>query len=785
MRKINYLLVLLLLMVGVSWANADTTDSKTLALGNFEELLDGEGDENQCYYGSYWMISPTQFNVKYTGSQIIYTKEQLADMANKEIKGISFLYYNQGAFNAVPRTVNVWVKEIDDDAFAYDGDNQAYRYFEYSDGVKTVDGYQFEDDFVEYYCMNNELNIPFDKVFAYSGNKNLLVTVTFDGDDTSDSPSDIEFYYNTNADKMAMTTSSDKTTFDVYHDSEDWPNAKSSGIYISHASQLAQPLTKFTYQEGAAPVVKQATLSGVITCGDSAVANASVVLSSGDVKYEATSDAEGKYTVSVDDIDRKYAFAVTATDYEDFVGEDSLAFTSDEAKTLNVVLVKKDKPSVLTGKVTCKGTAVADAEVTLKHSDDLYYTAKTNEDGTYEINVVKSEEKYRLAVTATDYEDYAQADSVEFVPGEPMTLDIALIKKDKPSVLTGKVTCDGEAVDGAEVKLTYNSKLYYKTKTSDAGTYVLKVVKSDMKYLLTATSGECEDYVLADSVEFVPGEDKTLDIQMNKIPEPADCITLGKYTKLLKEGTSSDCYDGHGYSWAAAPTNLSHAHTGSQIVYTKEQLANIAGKAISKINFLFYNESAYEEYPRTVNVWVKEIDDDAFEYDSKLGEYKFFEYTDAKQAVADYQYDGDVLQYAYGSGELSLTFDKPLVYSGDKNLLVVLTFDGDNTCNPLDFNFYCNNDVKNKAMSYFSDYYSFADFADTEDWPYTTTDCVSKLEQPVTRIFFTDAAAGIQNINYVDHKWKADDKSYNLAGQRVVKGYKGIVVNGGKKTYVK
>ena len=147
-------------------------------------------------------------------------------MANKEIKGISFLYYNQGAFNAVPRTVNVWVKEIDDDAFAYDGDNQAYRYFEYSDGVKTVDGYQFEDDFVEYYCMNNELNIPFDKVFAYSGNKNLLVTVTFDGDDTSDSPSDIEFYYNTNADKMAMTTSSDKTTFDVYHDSEDWPNAK-------------------------------------------------------------------------------------------------------------------------------------------------------------------------------------------------------------------------------------------------------------------------------------------------------------------------------------------------------------------------------------------------------------------------------------------------------------------------------------------------------------------------------------------------------------------------------
>lgn len=784
MRKINYLLVLLLLAIGVNWANADTSADQTLPLGNFEEMLEG-GDDSQCYNGSYWMVSPTQFQVKSSGTQIIYTKEQLADMANKEIKGISFLYYNLGAFNAIPRTINVWVKEIEDNAFAYDSDKKAYSYFEYTDGEKTVNAYQFEDDFLDYYCLNNELFIPFDKVFAYDGNKNLLVTITFDGDDTADSPTDIEFYYNKDVDKMAMTTCSDNTSFDDFHDSEDWPLAKSSGISISHASQLAQPLTKFTYQEGTAPVVKPATLSGIVSCGDNVIENAIVVLSSGDVEYKDTTDAEGKYTIKVEDLNIKYALTVTATDYEDYVSTDSLSFASDEAKEKNISLTKKDKPSLLSGKVTCKGVGVADAEVKLTHDNDLVYTTTTKEDGSYELNVVKSEEKYHLTVTATDYEDYALTDSVEFVPGEPLTINVPLIKKDKPSILTGKVTCEGEAVEGAEVKLTYDSKLYYKTKTSAEGTYVLKVVKSEQKYKLTVTSGECEDYVKADSVEFVPGEDMTLNVEMNKIPEPDDCVTLGKYTKLLKEGTSSDCYDGHGYSWAAAPTNLSHKHTGSQIIYTKDQLAQIAGKAINKINFIFYNESAFEEYPRTVNVWVKEINDDDFEYDTKLSEYKFFEYTDATPAIVDYQYDGDVVEYAFGSGEMSLTFDKPINYSGDKNLLIVLTFDGDNTCNPLDFNFFCNNEVKNKAMSYFSDSYSFADFADTEDWPYITTDCVSKLEQPVTRIFFTDAVTGVKNITSSNHSQNVNGKVYNLAGQRIMNGYKGIVIKDGKKIYVK
>ena len=79
---------------------------------------------------------------------------------------------------------------------------------------------------MDYYCLNGELNLAFDKAFAYSGDKNLLVTITFDGDETAETSSDIEFYYNTDAENMAMSTNSDNVTFADYHESEDWPYAK-------------------------------------------------------------------------------------------------------------------------------------------------------------------------------------------------------------------------------------------------------------------------------------------------------------------------------------------------------------------------------------------------------------------------------------------------------------------------------------------------------------------------------------------------------------------------------
>ena len=171
MRKINYMLMLFLLCIGANHAKAD---DHTLALGNYDEIGEEDWDESQTYQGSWWMVAPTQYYVTHTGSQIIYTKDQLKDMAGKEITSISFKYYNQSAYQAYPRTINVWVKEIDDNAFSYNDTKKAYCYFEYSDATKAATDFTFDEDFVDHYYMNSDLKVNFDEPFAYSGTKNLL-----------------------------------------------------------------------------------------------------------------------------------------------------------------------------------------------------------------------------------------------------------------------------------------------------------------------------------------------------------------------------------------------------------------------------------------------------------------------------------------------------------------------------------------------------------------------------------------------------------------------------------
>ena len=780
MKKLNCILTLLLLAMGLTRAMAD---DQTLSLGNYEEVVAGDWNEDQCYQGSWWMIAPTQFYVKHTGSQFIYTKEQLAQMAGKEVKGMSFVFYNQSSFSAIPRTINVWVKEIDDDAFAYNDEKKAYAYFDFDDAEKVLTDYAFDTDFVDYYCQNGELNLAFDKAFAYSGDKNLLVTITFDGDETAETSSDIEFYYNTDAENMAMSTNSDNVTFADYHESEDWPYAKGAGYTVSHATQLAQPLTQFTYQEAAKPEVKPAELSGIVSCDGEPIMGATVTLTSGETKYEVTSDAEGKYTLNIEaeNVDKEYTLTAKAAGYEDYT-IDHYTFASGETKTQDITMRKIVYPSVMTGTVSCDGEPIMGATVTLT-SGETKYEVTSDAEGKYTLNIEAEnvDKEYTLTAKAAGYEDYT-IDHYTFASGETKTQDITMRKIEYPSVVTGTVSCDGEPQEGAVVKLTAtdDSKLVYKATTGTDGTYRIKVVKSDKTYTLEVTCGGCEDYS-EENVTFTPGEDTTKNIIMTKTPEPENSITLGKYDKMLADGTGDDVYVGHGYSWAAAPTNFSHSMTGSQIIYTKEQLAKMGGKAITQVNFIFRNECAYGTYPRTVKVWAQEIDDANFDYDDKAGLYMFYDYKDATVAVAGMEYAGELYDLI-GNGELEIAFDKPINYSGNKNLLLTFTFEGTECCNTLDFNFFYNADMPKKAMSYFSDRRSFDEYAESVDWPYVNDDCTPKLEQPITRFFYTDAVTdNIDSTNSGNRTATGSDAMYNLAGQRVSKTYKGIVVKNGKK----
>ena len=125
------------------------------------------------------------------------------------------------------------------------------------------------------------------------------------------------------------------------------------------------------------------------------------------------------------------------------------------------------------------------------------------------MSIVKSEETYTLTAKADDFEDYVIS-NYTFTPGEPKIQNITMRKIEHPSVMTGTVTCDGEPVDGAIVKLTAtdDSKLVYKATTGAEGTYVINVVKSDKTYTLKVTCGGCEDYT-EENITFTPDKDMT------------------------------------------------------------------------------------------------------------------------------------------------------------------------------------------------------------------------------------------------------------------------------------
>ncbi len=258
-----------------------------------------------------------------------------------------------------------------------------------------------------------------------------------------------------------------------------------------------------------------------------------------------------------------------------------------------------------------------------------------------------------------------------------------------------------------------------------------------------------------------------------------DSLSIGDYDGLLENGDDSQCYQGSFYD--KCPTTFYLKHTGTQIIYTKEELANLAGKDIVRLKYPFNNLGGVQAYPRTVKVSLMETDATAFEYDSKTETYKFFDYDKATNVVAAYDFDYDFSEIYGLNGEFILNFDKPFTFNGDKNLLVVITCDGEDTSeSPFDVNFFCNSDIKNRAMTYVNDNYSFDDFKETEDWPNTNLETGTKLELPVTQLVFTkDKTSGISEIKTANDVKNAT--MYNIAGQKVGQDYKGLVIKAGKK----
>ena len=185
-----------------------------------------------------------------------------------------------------------------------------------------------------------------------------------------------------------------------------------------------------------------------------------------------------------------------------------------------------------------------------------------------------------------------------------------------------------------------------------------------------------------------------------------------------------------------APTNFYVAHTGVQMLYTPDLLADMNGKEnvkIKKLDFWF-NSQTFEEIVRDVKIYLQQINATEFAVDDNDVK-QFFDFGNP---VKEMELSVDMLAY-YGE-DVCLSFDfEPFAFTPGKTLLVTMVFDAqddDNCTDGSDYAPFYTSGIRGKAMTYTNNWNSFLDYAWSLDFPNATASlgCGTNVELPVTTI---------------------------------------------------
>ena len=250
---------------------------------------------------------------------------------------------------------------------------------------------------------------------------------------------------------------------------------------------------------------------------------------------------------------------------------------------------------------------------------------------------------------------------------------------------------------------------------------------------------------------------------------------------------ASEIYNGSYFDMA--PTNFYLAHTGAQMIYTTNELADLQlleGVKINKLTFKFNNAGTWEEIYRDVKLYLQEIDDVTFAVNEE-GIKQFFTFG---EPVLETSVNYDFITSMDEDIELALELNEPFEIAAGKNLLVTVVFDAvddDNCTMGSDYAPFYTSGIRRQAMVYTNNWTSFVDYAQGEDFPNATAmlGCGTNVELPVTRIDYSyPTSTGIQEIEAA----KAGDNAYyNLMGQKF-NGENlpaGIYIHNGQKVMVK
>ena len=244
--------------------------------------------------------------------------------------------------------------------------------------------------------------------------------------------------------------------------------------------------------------------------------------------------------------------------------------------------------------------------------------------------------------------------------------------------------------------------------------------------------------------------------------QTADKIFVGDYE------SPAETYNGSYFDMA--PTNFYLAHTGAQMIFTPDLLADMNDKQDVQIVGLYFkfNDQSFEEIARDYKIYVQQIDETEFAVNEE-GVKQFFTFDNlvAEDALAI-----DLLEY-YGEDFEIGSAIQAVDYTPGKSLLVTIVFDAqddDNCTMGSDYAPFYTSGIRGKAMTYTSNTVSFLDYAQGNDFPDATATlgCGSNVELPVTLIQYTydnGEQTGFSEIN--EGKTVAGVRYYNMAGQEM------------------
>ena len=271
-------------------------------------------------------------------------------------------------------------------------------------------------------------------------------------------------------------------------------------------------------------------------------------------------------------------------------------------------------------------------------------------------------------------------------------------------------------------------------------------------------------------------------------------MTLSAQAQVL-EGTievgdfynASEVYNGS--YWDCAPTTYYVAHTGAQMLFTDNELADLQGKKdieITKLSFKLQNAGAYEDIFRNVKIYMEATDATEFAVNDE-GVKQFFDF---QQLVYEGEEEFSMLDFYYDDQVMEYVLDKPFSMEAGKNLLVTMVYDADdddNCTGGTDLAPFYTTGIRSQCMTYTDNYESFVEYAEGNYFPDATATlgCGTNVDLPVALITYTyTKSTGVDEVKAATAE---SNVYYNLMGQKFDGNNlpAGIYIHNGQKVIVK